>query len=122
MTIKRSSAKAKARIAQNWVAQKISDLTGLSWGKDQPIRPREMGQSGVDVSLDREAQELFPFSVEAKWTEKWQVHEAIKQAMSNQKKDTDWLVILRRSRHPYVAILDAEVFFKLVELSNEEVK
>ena len=47
--IKVSSAKAKARILQNWVAQKISEITGIACGKDCQIEGREMGQQGTAV-------------------------------------------------------------------------
>jgi hypothetical protein len=82
--IKTSSAKAKGRNLQKWTCQKISELLGIPWGKDELIASREMGQSGTDVRLVEEAQERFPFSVECKYQETWSVPSWIKQAKKNQ--------------------------------------
>lgn len=109
-----ASAKDKARRIQNWTAQKISELIGLPWGYDEPIAPREMGQSGVDIRLVGEARKLFPWSVECKWQEKWSVLAWIKQAKDNCYEGTNWLLVLRKNRHEPVIVLDAEVFFDLL--------
>lgn len=111
-----ASRKAKARVAQNWVAQKISNLTGYACGKDELISSREMGQSGVDIRLIGEAREDFSWSVEVKNQEKVNLYDAIKQAKDNQMNGTDWLVILKKNKEDYVAVLDAEVFFDLLRL------
>lgn len=111
-----ASRKAKARVAQNWVAQKISELIHMNWGKDESIAPREMGQSGVDIRLVGEAKEQFPWSVEAKNQETWKVVAAIQQAKDNQMAGTDWLVFMKKNHHEYIAILDAEVFFDILRL------
>ena len=113
MTIKISSAKAKGRRCQQWVCEMISDVLGIPWGRDEAIAPREMGQSGTDVRLVGQAQVEFPFSVECKWQESWSVPAWIEQARANRKSGTDWLLIAKSSRNPYVAVLDAEVFFDL---------
>ncbi len=106
-----ASRKAKGRKLQQWVCQKISDLTGIPWGKDELIGSREMGQSGVDVKLIGIAKDQFPYSIECKWQESWKVPEWIKQAQANQKKGTEWLLVLRRKNEKEVVVMDAEVFF-----------
>lgn len=111
--IKTSSAKAKGRSLQNWTCQKISDLLGIPWGKDELIASREMGQNGTDVRLVNEAQERFPFSVECKNQEKWNVPAWIKQAKDNQKEGTHWLLIAKKNHAKPVVIMDAETFFEL---------
>lgn len=113
--IKTSSAKAKGRSLQQWACQKISDLLGMPWGKDESIASREMGQNGTDIRLVGEAQERFPFSVECKWQETWSVPAWIKQAKENTKKGTDWLLIMKRSREKPVIVMDGEVFFELLK-------
>ena len=60
--IKPSSAKAKGRSLQQWVCQKISDLLGIEWGKDELIASREMGQSGTDIRLLGGPEEIPLFS------------------------------------------------------------
>lgn len=118
--IKPSSAKAKGRDLQNWVCQKISELIGLPWGKDEHIAPREMGQSGTDVRLIGEAKSLFPFSVECKNQKAWNMKQFIEQARSNCLEGTDWLLICKRTSRTQserinpVVVMDADAFFNLL--------
>lgn len=118
--IKTSSAKAKGRNLQQWVCQKISDLTGYEWGADLPISSRPMGQSGTDVRLESQVKLLFPFSVECKCQESWSVHSWVEQAIKNQEKGMQWLLVCKRSRKKPVVIIDADVFFEILEKCKEE--
>jgi len=111
-----ASRKAKARVAQNWVAKKISDLLNVPWGADEVIEPRRMGQPGVDIRLEKEVREDFPWSLEIKNQETWNIPAAIRQAKENQMNSTDWLVVMKKNNHDYIAILDADVFFDLLRL------
>ena len=111
--IKVSSAKAKGRELQKWAANEISKITNIKCGKDELIESREMGQSGADVKLIGEAQILFPFSVECKRSERINLSQFIEQAKANQKENTDWLLVTRRSKEKAVVSIDAEIFFKL---------
>lgn len=113
--IKPSSAKAKGRSLQQWVCQKISDLLGIEWGKDELIASREMGQAGTDVRLLGEAQKRFPYSVECKYQETWSVLAWIEQAKQNQKEGTDWLLVIRKNRIDPVVVMDADRFFDLLK-------
>jgi len=113
--IKISSGKAKARRLQNWVAKKISEITGIDCGKDCMIEGREMGQSGVDVKLYGVAKEKFPFSVECKYQETWSIPAFIKQAKENKEKGTDWLLVLKKNRHEEIVIMDADAFFDIYD-------
>jgi len=116
--IKTSSAKSKGRNCQKWVAEKISKLLDIPFGKDEQIAPREMGQSGVDIRLVADAKERFPWSVECKWQETWSLSKFIQQAKENQMHGTDWLLILKKNRHDYIAVLDAEIFFDILDKLN----
>ncbi len=113
--IKRSSAKAKGRTLQQWTCQKISDLLGIPWGKDEMIASREASQTGTDVRLVGEAKEKFPFSVECKYQETWSIPTWIKQAKENEKEGTDWLLIMKKNRVSPVVVMDAEAFFALLK-------
>lgn len=117
--IKISSAKAKGRACQQWVCRKISTLLRIRWGKDELIASREMGQAGVDVRLIGDAKKRFPWSVECKWQESWSIPAWIDQAKDNQQTGTDWLLICKRSRSDYIAVLDAEVFFDLLRMVKQ---
>ena len=112
-TIKISSAKAKGRKLQQWVAKKISEVTGIPCGKDCLIESREMGQCGVDVKLYGNAKEKFPFSVESKWQETWGLPAFVKQAKENKIKGTDWLLFLKKNRHEEIVVMDAKAFFDI---------
>jgi hypothetical protein len=112
-----SSAKSKGRWLQNWVANQISLLLNIPWGRDDGslIEPRQMGQSGVDVILRGEAAEGFPYSSECKSGEKINWKKAVKQARANEEKGRPWLVFLKTGmfKKPIV-MLDAELFFSLL--------
>lgn len=114
--MKISSCKDKGRRLQNWIAQQISLLLDIPWGRDEQIESRPMGQSGTDIRLVADAKDRFPWSVEAKWQETWDVPGFIRQAKNNQNPGTDWLLIIKKNRHEEIAILDAEVFFDLLRL------
>lgn len=119
--ITHKSAKTKARRLQTWATQWASKLLDLPWGKDQPIRSREMGQSGVDVVLVGEALRRLPFSIECKDRDQWKLGPTFRQAQENQIEGTDWVVFMRRS-HPSstqrigtIAMLDGDVFFNILQ-------
>lgn len=113
--MKPGSAKGKGRRLQNWCCQKISKLLGYEWGPDEMIAPREMGQSGTDVRLVGDAAKEFPWSVECKNCERWNVPSFIKQAKDNKKPGTDWLLFVSKNRYDKIVVLDAEVFFELLD-------
>ena len=113
--MKTSSAKAKGRKLQQWVAGKISKITNRPYGKDKEIRSREMGQSGVDVPLFGKAQEMFPFSVECKNQQTWSIPAWIKDAKYNQEDGTDWLLVVKKNRHEEIVVMDARAFFDFYE-------
>lgn len=109
-----SQCKAKSRKLQNRTAERISRLVNLPCGRDCPIEPRQMGESGTDIRLDATARKAFPFSTECKNTENWSIPSFIAQAKSNVYPETDWLLVLSKNNHEDIAVLDAEAFFKLL--------
>ncbi len=120
--IKISSRKTKARNLQEWCCERISKLTGIPWGKDELIQSRPMGQSGPDVVLLPGALDWFPWTVECKSAEQWNIPAAIKQVTANLYKGTSWLLILKSKKiaHPII-IVDGNRFFELLE-SEKAVK
>jgi len=113
--ISTASAKAKGRALQQWACQKISELLCIPWGKDEMIASREASQSGTDVRLVGEAKDRFPFSVECKHQEAWNLPAWIKQAKDNQRESTDWLLIVKKNRVDPIIVMDAERFFELLK-------
>ncbi|MGD8707133.1 MAG: hypothetical protein PVI88_00435 [Nitrosopumilaceae archaeon] len=117
MAIKTSSAKAKGRNLQKWVCKKLADVFKLSHGyaDTADIKPRPMGQSGVDIIFNSDqAQDLYPYSIECKSTEHFNLNETLKQAKKNCVSGTEWLIVLKKKsfKNPIV-IMDFDVFVSL---------
>ena len=111
-----AARKQKMHRLQKWVAYKVAELTGLECGKDCPIESRPSGETGPDVRLDNEARREFPFTVECKNQETWSVPAWIEQAKANTYSGTDWVLVISKNRQKTpVVVLDAEVFFNLLE-------
>ena len=108
------SAKAKGRNFQNWVAEQISKLLEIPYGKDELIASREAAQSGTDIRLIGKAKELFNFAVECKAQETLSLYTWIIQAESN-SKNNNWLLFHKKARKSPIVIMGAEEFFKLVD-------
>lgn len=105
--ITHQSAKGKGRRLQQWVAAKISDITGYRWGssgEDHPIESRPMGQSGTDIRMESQVLKLFPYSIECKAQESWNIAGFIEQAQTNVLPDTNWLLICKKNRKEPVAV------------------
>ncbi len=110
-----ASAKAKGRNLQKAIGKKISELLDMPFGPDEDISSRPMGQSGTDIRLSPHALKKFPYSVECKCQEKWNVPAFIDQAKSNIKEGTDWLLFITKNRFPTIAVMDGEHFFELMQ-------
>jgi hypothetical protein len=117
-----AAAKAKGRKFQQWVAEKISQLTGFEYGssgEDKPIESRPMGQNGVDVRMESQVLKAFPFSVECKRQEAWAIHSWIEQAKQNRIDGTDWLLFCKRSRQDPIVVMDADAFFQILTVKKQ---
>ncbi len=115
-----SSAKAKGRNLQQWTCEKISELLGVPWGKDEAIASREGAQNGTDVRLVGDVRKRFPFSVECKCQESWSIPAWIEQAKRNQEPGMDWLLVVKKSRQNPIVIMDAERFFELLKENGDD--
>lgn len=105
--------KAKGRKFQQEIGQRIADVLGVEFGKDMDVDSRPMGQSGPDIILHGTAAEEFPFVVETKFQEKWNIHDWIKQAKSHGE---DWLLFCKRSRSDPIVCMSVDTFFDLYGL------
>ena len=79
--MKTSSAKAKGRALQQWVAKALVRVAKVLDPDDVVSRP--MGSSGQDLMRSPKAQKLFPISIECKNTRKFPSVEALKQSQYN---------------------------------------
>jgi len=109
-----SSRKAKGRNLQQYVAQKLSEKTGIPYGQDELIQSRPMGCAGVDVPLIGEAKEKIPFDIECKSTESISVYSYIEQAEANTAEGRHWLVVHKKKNHKPIAVLDFDVLMDLL--------
>ena len=113
--IKVSSSKAKGRNLQKLIAKKISELLNEPYGPDEDIASRPMGQSGCDIRLSPRVRKLFPYSVECKCNERFNVVSAIQQAVDNQQEGTEWLLFFTKNRFPTTVIMDCNHFFEILQ-------
>lgn len=109
------AAKAKGRRFQQKIAQTLSELLDLPWGKDELIASREMGQAGVDIRLIGEAKKRFPYAIECKNQESWDIHAWIKQARENQGDFKSWLLFVTKNHFNDIVFMEQSVFVDIVK-------
>jgi hypothetical protein len=109
MMMRPQSAKAKGRRLQQQFRELLIEELGIH---PEDIESRSMGAGGEDLIMERAAREKFPYSIECKNVEKLNVWEAYKQASEN-SKDYEPLVVMKKNNHKTLVVLDAESFVKL---------
>ena len=107
--MKPQSAKAKGRLLQKWVRDKLIEMLDVH---PEDIESRSMGAGGEDLIMARAAREKFPHSIECKNVEKLNVWEAYDQAEANCGKYQPLLIMKKNGKKPLV-VVDAEYYFKL---------
>jgi hypothetical protein len=118
-TIKISSRKGKGRGLQMEVCRDISELTGIPYDQSSDtcdIHSREMGLSGNDIILRGEALKRFPFSVECKCSESFNLQGTYEQVATNCTSGTDWLIVHKRKSIPeIIVVLSWDAFKKIIK-------
>ena len=107
--MKTQSAKAKGRRFQQWVRDKLIESLGIH---PEDIESRSMGAGGEDLIMARAAREKFPYSIECKNQERFNLWEAYSQAESNCGAHQP-IVFLKKNNHKPLVLEDAEYFVKL---------
>lgn len=102
-----SSAKAKGRRLQDWVALMVQFVTGVV--PDKAI----MGEKGKDVKHPS-----LPYSIECKNVEKLNVWDAFDQAVENCDDGDTPIVFMRRNRSRVLAVLPAEWVLERLEINE----
>lgn len=110
-----ASAKQKGRLLQQKIRDLILELFPHLEADD--VRSTSMGAGGEDVTLSPMARRAIPFQIECKSKARSQVHTYYAQAKSHGHHEP--LVIVKQDRKETLAILDAEVFFKLLKEISE---
>ena len=107
--MKTQSAKAKGRSLQQQFRDLLIEELGIH---PEDIESRSMGAGGEDLIMARAAREKFPYSIECKNQEKLNLWESYKQATEN-SKDYEPIVVIKKNNHKKLVIVDAEYFVKL---------
>ena len=107
--MKTSSAKAKGRRLQQWVAKMLVEHLGAD---EEDLESRPMGSSGEDIIMGKQTRQIFPYSVECKNQEAVNVWKAYEQASEN-CKGYEPLVVIKRNRSKPLIVMDAEAFVRL---------
>ena len=108
------SAKAKGRRLQQQFRDLLIEKLDIH---PEDIESRSMGAGGEDLIMARAAREKFPFSIECKNQEKLNVWDAYKQASEN-SKNYEPIVVMKKNNHKTLVVLDAEKFVKLCQELN----
>ena len=107
--MKTQSAKAKGRRLQQWFRDLLVSKLGIH---KEDIESRSMGAGGEDLIMARSARQKFPYSIECKNQEKINIWESYKQASEN-SKDYEPVVVIKRNNHKPLVVVDAEYFVGL---------
>ena len=107
--MKTQSAKAKGRRLQQEFRKLLIEELNIH---PEDIESRSMGAGGEDLIMARAAREKFPYSIECKNQEKLNLWESYKQATEN-SKDYEPIVVIKKNNHKKLVIVDAEYFVKL---------
>jgi len=110
--MKTSSAKAKGRLLQQLVRDKILDAFPRLEPDD--CKSTSMGAGGEDVQLSPAARRLFPFSVEAKSRASIGVYAWYQQAKTNAPKDMEPLLVIKQNHSKPLVVIDLDAFMELV--------
>jgi len=110
--MKPKSSKAKGRVLQNLVRDKIVEVFP-HFEVDIDIRSAIMGETGEDIKLSKKAREQFPFSVECKSLASVAVYRHMEQAQANCPKGATPLVVIKENRKKPLAILDFDYFMEM---------
>ena len=108
--MKPSSAKQKGRLFQQTIVRMLVKAFDL---EVDDVFSRSMGASGEDVMLSPRARVLFPYSVECKNVEKFNMWQSYKQASDN-SGDYEPIVFVKRNHHKPLAVVDAEHFIGVI--------
>jgi hypothetical protein len=112
MATKISSRKAKGRKLQDFTRDIFRDIFRYKLEKED-IESRQMGGAGVDVILTPASKKLIPFDIECKNQERFNLNEAMKQAVANTQKDRIPIVVFSKNQDDVYVSLK---FIDFVEL------
>lgn len=113
------SAKAKGRLLQNKVRDKILEMYP-HLELDTDVRSAIMGETGEDIKLSKKARQTFPFSVECKSLKTISVYRHYEQCRKNCPVGAQPLVVIKENRKNPLAVVDFEYFMELINDRNKD--
>ncbi len=113
--MKPQSAKAKGRVLQQWVRDKLIEMLDVH---PEDIESRSMGAGGEDLIMARAARKKFPMSIECKNVEKLNIWDAYEQASAN-CGDYQPIVVMKKNGNKPLVVVDAEYYINLFGEKNE---
>ena len=113
--MKPQSAKAKGRLLQKWVRDKLIEMLDVH---PEDIESRSMGAGGEDLIMARAARKKFPMSIECKNVEKLNIWDAYEQASAN-CNDYQPIVVMKKNGKKPLVVVDAEYYISLFGEKNE---
>ena len=111
-----ATRKAKGRKLQQDIVKLIKET--FSFLHEEDIISAPMGTNGEDIILSHEAAEWFPFSVEAKNTERLDIWKALAQAEAETRARTPVVIFKRNRTSPYLVISFKQFLLILDTLRN----
>jgi len=106
--MKTSSAKAKGRNLQKWVATKLLEAAEALEPDD--IKSTSMGAGGEDVQLSPAARRVYPWQIECKNYARIAVYDFYNQACSHGTHEP--VVFIKQNQCKPLAIVDAQYFIR----------
>lgn len=113
--MKPQSAKAKGRVLQKWMRDKLIEMLDVH---PEDIESRSMGAGGEDLIMARAARKKFPMSIECKNVEKLNIWDAYEQASAN-CNDYQPIVVMKKNGKKPLVVVDAEYYISLFGEKNE---
>jgi len=110
-----SSAKAKGRILQQLVRDKI--LEAFPELEPDDVKSTSMGAGGEDVTLSPAARKKFPYQIECKNKATSQLHTYYNQAKTHGKHEP--IVIVKKNRAEVLVAVTLENFLNLLKNNNK---
>jgi SRSO17 transposase len=104
--------KAKGRDFQKEIAEIIRTAFNL---EERDVVSTPASVSGEDILLSEKAKNLFPFNIEAKRQEKWNIPAWWKQTTDNSKDNRKPLLVFRRNHGETLCCLKFEDFMRLIK-------
>ena len=108
-----SSRKAKGRKFQQFVRDQLREVYKESLS-DGDLESRGMGQAGTDIVMSPLAKSVCPFDIEIKNQETWNVPKWWRQAVENTEKDRKTLLVMKKSHHKPLIVMDFDDFLELI--------